>query len=202
MNSTRRIVTFDRVSADGYFAASDGNLDWAVPDEKLDAAGASGISDTDTMLFGRRTYDMFESFWPRAIKDANGPEDPHAHGRRSEAIAKMAGWINEAVKVVFSRTRKDVTWKNSRLITEFNPEEVAAMKRAPGKDIIVFGSGSIVSQLTQHGLIDEYIFVVAPVLLGGGKMMIHDVTTRSRLKLLEARAFDTGNVRLRYAPQA
>ena len=202
MSSTRRIVVFDRVSADGYFAAPDGDLNWAVPDEQLDAEGASGISGTDTMLFGRRTYDMFESFWPRAVKDARGPEDPHGPGRRSEAISKMADWINEATKVVFSKTRKTVTWKNSRLVPELDPAEIAAMKRAPGKDIMVFGSGSIVSQLTEHALIDGYIFVVAPVFLGSGKSMIHDVTTRLKLKLLEAKAFETGNVRLRYAPAA
>jgi len=200
MSSTRRIVVFDRVSADGYFAAPDGDLNWAVPDEQLDADGASGISGTDTMLFGRRTYDMFESFWPRAVKDARGPEDPHGPGRRSDAMSKMADWINEATKIVFSKTRKNVTWKNSRLVPEFNPADIAALKRAPGKDMMVFGSGSIVSQLTEHSLVDEYIFVVAPVFLGSGKSMIHDVTTRLKLRLLEAKAFETGNVRLRYAP--
>src|SRR5262245_52659016 len=124
MSPTRRIVVFDRVSADGYFAAPDGDLNWAVPDEQLDADGAAGISNTDTMLFGRRTYDMFESFWPRAIKDARGPEDPHGPGRRSDAISRMADWINEATKVVFSRTRTSVSWKNSRLLPEFDAEEV------------------------------------------------------------------------------
>jgi dihydrofolate reductase len=202
MNPTRRIVMFNRVSADGYFGGPDGNLDWFVPDDQLDAEGASGISDTDTMLFGRRTYDMFESFWPHALADAKGPQDPHAAGRRSEAIRKMAVWINEATKVVFSRTRKDVTWKNSRLMPELDPREIAAMKRTPGKDMIVFGSGSIVSQLAEHGLIDEYLFIIAPVLLGSGKQLIHDVTKRSKLQLLEAKAYDSGNVRLRYAPRA
>jgi dihydrofolate reductase len=195
----RRIVMFNRVSADGYFGGPDGNLDWVVPDDQLDAEGAAGISNTDTMLFGRRTYDMFESFWPRALADEKGPQDPHGPKRRSDAISKMAVWINDATKVVFSRTRKQVTWKNSRLVSEFDPQEIAAMKRTPGKDMIVFGSGSIVSQLTEHGLIDEYWFIVAPVLLGSGKQVIHDVTKRSTLQLLEAKAYDSGNVRLRYA---
>jgi dihydrofolate reductase len=66
----------------------------------------------------------------------------------------------------------------------------------------VFGSGSIVSQLTEHGLIDEYWFIVAPVLLGSGKQVIHDVTKRATLQLLEAKAYDSGNVRLRYARKA
>jgi dihydrofolate reductase len=108
--------------------------------------------------------------------------------------------INDAAKLVFSRSRKEVTWKNSRLIPELDPRGIDAMKRQPGKDMIIFGSGSIVSQLTQHGLIDEYQLVVSPVLLGGGVSLIRDVPGRLKLQLLEAKAYPTGNVMLRYAP--
>src|SRR6185295_14776349 len=104
----------------------------------------------NTILFGRRTYDLFEAFWPHALDDSATAPDPHMAGRRSEAVRGMAIWINEATKVVFSRTRKDVTWKNSRLFHEFDPSEIEALKRQPGKDMMIFGSGSIVSLLTQH----------------------------------------------------
>jgi dihydrofolate reductase len=73
------------------------------------------------------------------------------------------------------------------------------MKRQPGKDMIVFGSGSIVSQLTQHGLIDEYVFVVSPILLGSGRPLLSGVSGTFRLDLLEAKKFQSGNVLLRYA---
>jgi len=196
----RRIVTFNNVSADGYFSAADGGLQCAVPDDEIYKAAAErpGI---DTMLFGRRTYEMFESFWPHALDDSAGPADPHDARRRSPAVRNQAIWINETVKVVFSRTRKEVTWKNSRLLHELNPEEIAAMKNQPGQDMIIFGSGSIVSQLTEHGLIDEYQFVVAPVLLGNGRSLISGVAKSLRLDLLEARPFASGNVMLRYAPR-
>jgi dihydrofolate reductase len=194
----RRIITFDRVSADGYFSAADGNLNWVVPDEDIDKAGAERTQQFDTMLFGRRTYEMFEGFWPHALDDSAGAEDPHS-GRRSPQIQAMAVWINDATKVLFSRTRKEVTWKNSRLVHEFDPREVAAIKRQPGKDIIVFGSGSIASLLTQHDLIDEYQFVVSPIVLGSGKLLISDVTKNLRLNLLEAKPYPSGNVMLRYA---
>ena len=108
-------------------------------------------------------------------------------------------WINEATKLVFSKTRKDVTWKNSRRLAEFDPHEIEALKKQPGKDIMVFGSASIVSQLTEHGLIDEYHFVVTPTLLGSGRSLLSDVSKRSRLDLLEAKPYPSGNVRLRYA---
>jgi dihydrofolate reductase len=101
--------------------------------------------------------------------------------------------------LVFSRTRRDVTWRNSRLLHEFDPREIEALKRQPGKDMMIFGSGSIVSQLTQHGLIDEYHFVVSPILLGSGRPLLSGVSKSSRLDLVEAKKYSSGNVVLRYA---
>ena len=195
----RRIVMFNRVSADGYFAAPDGNLEWVVPDGELDKGAADNLSGAGTMLFGRRTYEMFEGFWPRVIDDSPTAPDPHAPGRRSPEVRAMAVWINEATKLVFSKTRKEVTWRNSRLFHELDAREIEALKSAPGGDIMLFGSGSIVSQLTQHRLIDEYQFVVCPILLGSGRSLLSDVSARLRLDLLEARKFASGNVMLRYA---
>ena len=195
----RRIVMFNRVSADGYFAAPDGNLEWVVPDDELDKGAADNLSGVGTMLFGRRTYEMFEGFWPRVIDDSPTAPDPHAPGRRSPEVRAMAVWINEATKLVFSKTRKEVTWRNSRLFHELDAREIEALKSEPGGDIMLFGSGSIVSQLTQHRLIDEYQFVVCPILLGSGRSLLSDVSARLRLDLLEARKFASGNVMLRYA---
>jgi dihydrofolate reductase len=195
----RRIVMFNRVSADGYFAAPDGNLDWVVPEEQLDKAGADSLSDSDTILFGRRTYEMFESFWPHALDDTATAADPHSAGRRSPEIRAMAVWINNATKLVVSKSRNEVSWKNSRLLRDVDPREIDDIKRQPGKTIMIFGSGSIVSQLTQHDLIDEYHFIVGPILLGGGQSLVTGVSKRSSLKLLEAKQYPSGNVALRYA---
>jgi dihydrofolate reductase len=195
----RKIVTWNRVSADGYFAGSDGNLDWVVPDEELDKAAGEGMPGTGTILFGRRTYEMFEAFWPNVADESPTAPDPHDAARRSPEIRAMANWINEATKVVFSRTLKGVTWKHTRLLHELDPREIEAMKREPGKDMMVFGSGSLVSQLTGHGLIDEYQFVVNPILLGSGKPLLSDVPRSVRLDLLEIKEYRSGNVMLRYA---
>ena len=194
----RRIVIFDRVSADGYFTSTDGNLDWAVPDDEADKAGAAAIPGFDTILFGRRTYEMFESFWPHALDESPTSPDPHSAGRRSPAIRAMAVWLNDATKLVFSRSLKEVKWKSSRLVHELDPREIDAMKRQPGKDMIIFGSGSIVSQLTQHGLIDEYQFVVNPILLGSGRPLISGASSRVTLDLQEAKKYSSGNIMLRY----
>jgi len=142
---------------------------------------------------------MFERFWPHALDDSPTAPDPHGAGRRSPAMRAMAIWINEATKLVFSRSLKKVTWRNSRLIHELDAREIEAMKRQPGKAMMIFGSGSIVSQLTQHGLIDEYQFVVCPIFLGSGRPLLSGVSKRLRLDLLESREYQSGNVRLRYA---
>ena len=194
----RTIKMFNRVTPEGFFATADGNLNWAVPDAELDQAAGSGASTFDTILFGRRTYDMFESFWPHALENVEVP-DPHRPGRSSPAMRDMAMFINEAQKIVFSRTRKDVTWKNSRLVREFVPREIEAWKSQPGKNMIIFGSGSIVSMLTEHGLIDEYQFVVGPLLLGSGRPLFGGLTKTSKLELIEAKPYRSGNVVIRYA---
>jgi dihydrofolate reductase len=100
--------------------------------------------------------------------------------------------------VVFSRTRDEVTWRNSRLLRELEPDVIEAMKREPGQNILVFGSGSIVSQLTEHGLIDEYQFVVNPILIGQGRPLLDNLSKSARLNVVEAKAYPTGNVMLRY----
>lgn len=194
----RRIIAFNHVSADGYFAAADGNLDWVVQEDELDKAAASMLSSTGMMLFGRRTYDMFESFWPHAIDTPMTAVAPHGPTRHSPELHAMAVWINESVKLVFSRTRTQVTWQHSRLAHALDPHEIEALKRQPGTDIMVFGSGSVVSQLTQHGLIDEYQFVVCPLLLGNGRSLIGGVPSSVRLQFAEARPYSSGNVMIRY----
>jgi dihydrofolate reductase len=205
----RRIVAFDRVTADGYFAAPDGGLNWVMHDEDLDAEVSSAIGGRrdqppasagtrNTLLFGRRTYDQFESFWPRALDESETSPDPHG-GRRSSAMRAMAVWLNEAHKIVFSRTRTDVTWAHSRLEPALDPRQIESMKTEPGLDIMIFGSGSIVSALTAHDLIDEYQFIVNPILIGDGQSLIRGVQTARPLTLLEAKSYRSGIVKLRYA---
>jgi len=194
---------FNWVTANGYFVGPDGNLDWVVPDEEQAKAAAEDIPNFDTVLFGRRTYEVFEGFWRHAVVDASGTvPDPHHPGRRSSEHGAIALALNRMTKLVFSRTLKDVTWRNARLLRALDPREIETMKRQPGKDMIIFGSGSIVSQLTQHGLIDEYQFVVCPILLGSGQPLLSGVSQRLQLELLEAKPLPSGDVMLRYARPA
>ena len=163
MESTRRIVMFNWMTANGYFAGADGNLDWVVPDGEQAKAAVDGMPLFDTVLFGRRTYELFEKSWKHAVDDSSTAPDPHHPGQQTREHREIATWLNEMTKLVFSRSLKDVTWKNSRVLHELDPREIETMKSQSGKDMIIFGSGSIVSQLTQHGLIDEYQVVVCPI---------------------------------------
>jgi dihydrofolate reductase len=193
----RRIIVFDHVTVDGYFAAEDGNLDWVVSDEELTQSNLQNMAEADTILFGRRTYEMFESFWPKAISDHRGAEDPHAKGRRSEATQKVGEWINNATKIVFSRTREAVIWQGSRVIREFSVAEIEALKYTAGKNMLLLGSGELTRLIARGGLIDEYRFGVVPVILGKGRKLLLDGPCL--LSLVESSRFPSGTVLLRYS---
>lgn len=114
----------------------------------------------------------------------------------------VAKGMNELPKIVFSKTLARANWKNTRLLTGDLVEEVRKMKSEPGVDLAILGSGSIVSQLAKEGLIDEYQFVMTPVVLGEGRTMFDGISGKLPLKLTRTRAFSNGNVLLCYEPKA
>jgi len=185
----RCISVFNRVTPEGYFTDVDNNYqDMFVMDGELDKDMMVNPTSV-TYLFGRKTYKLMAAFWPQA------QEDP----KLSPAQQKMARSLNDNSKVVFSRTLKDSSWKNTKIMPELDPTKIRKMKQEKGDDMLVLGSGSIVSQLTQHGLIDEYMLVVSPRLLGKGRPLFDGVTARTSLELKEAKGYPSGNVLLRYS---
>ena len=115
----------------------------------------------------------------------------------------MADKMNTLPKVVFSKTLKDAPWgkwNNVRLVNGNIAGEIAKMKQQPGGDMVIFGSGTIVSTLTQAGLIDEYRIFVNPIILGSGKPLFGGVDTRHKLTLSSTRALNSGVVVLTYLP--
>lgn len=193
----RRIVMFNQVSADGFFSDPDGGLDWVVSDPELHARAMESMPGTDTILFGRHTYEQFASFWPAALENLEA-SGPHGESKQAPAFGAMAHWLNDTKKLVFSKSLKKAGWNNSEILREIDPKRLTQLKQGPGRDLLIFGSGSLVSQLSEHGLIDEYRFVVCPLLLGQGVTLLGDLDKRVSLKLLEAKAFKTGNVMLTY----
>ena len=103
-------------------------------------------------------------------------------------------------KVVFSRTLERASWSNTRLVKRDLPGEIRRMKQEPGPDMVILGSGSIVSQLAQESLIDDYQVIVNPIVLGAGKTMFDGIKQRLTFKLTQTRTFANGNVLLCYQP--
>ena len=106
--------------------------------------------------------------------------------------------MNNLPKIVFSRTLEKVGWNNSRLVKDNILQEAARLKQQPGKDMVIFGSGSIVSTFAQSGLIDDYRIFVNPVVLGNGKPLFKGLNERLKLKLLSSKTFQCGVVLLHY----
>lgn len=194
----RRIVMFNQVSADGFFSDPSGGLDWVVNDPELQAQAVAGMPRSDTILLGRRTYDNFAGFWPDALRDLN-QAGPHGESPTDPAFVAMARWLNDTRKLVFSRTLRRAAWNNTEVLGELDATSLRALKRGPGKDILLFGSGSIVTQLSEQRLIDEYRFVVCPVLIGSGHTLFRSDRLRLGLELLSAQPLPSGNVLLTYA---
>ena len=110
--------------------------------------------------------------------------------------------MNKLPKVVFSRTLDKAPWSNTKVVKGDIAAEVRKMKNEPGDDMVIMGSGTIVSQMAQHGLVDEYQLVVYPVVLGKGRTMFDGLEDQLSLKLTKTRSFGNGNVLLCYQPKA
>ena len=186
----RRLISFTQVTLDGYFTGRNGDLSWAhdANDAEFNEFVDGNATAGGVLLFGRITYELMVSYWPTP-----------AALERDRAVAEG---MNKLPKVVFSRTLDKVSWNNTRLAKGDLATEVRAMKQEPGEGMVILGSGSIVSQLAEAGLIDEYQIVVKPVALGEGRTMFEGLKQKLNLKLTKMRAFTNGNVLLSYEPRA
>jgi|SRR5579859_429848 len=141
------------------------------------------VTNVDAMLLGRRTYEGFAA----------------AFGSQSGGAADV---MNNQTKYVVSTTMKSADWQNSHLISANVAEEIAKLKQQPGKNIIVSGSNTLVQTLIQHNLVDEYTFLVYPLVLGTGKKLFQEGMAKLTLKLTECRPTSTGVVILRYTVES
>ena len=184
----RKLRVFNSISLDGYFTDENSDLGWAhrQQDKEWTDFISSNASGNSEMLFGRVTYDMMKSYWPT----------PAA----ADQMPVVANRMNTASKVVFSRSVTESDWRNTRFYSGDIAEEVRRMKSHDGPDMIIMGSGSIVQQLTDARLIDEYQFVVIPVVLGAGRTMFGGVKEPLELKRMGTREVSNGNVLMQYQP--
>ncbi len=147
------------------------------------------LSSADTLLYGRITYQLMESYWPTVVKNPTG----------NKPTDEFAVIIDNISKIVFSHTLKMQNGKNARVAKRGIKEEVLELKQQPGKDILV-GSPSLIVALTQLGLIDEYQLCVHPVIVGSGLPLFKNINDRILLKLLKTKTFGSGAIVLYYEP--
>ena len=181
-----QLTCFNFISLDGYYKGVDNDIHWHRHGEAEAKFSAENMKRGNTLLFGRITYEMMAGYWPSPMARENNPV--------------VASGMNNANKIVFSRTLTKADWENTRLIKENIVEEIRKLKKIPGKDMTILGSGSIITQLAEAGLIDEYQFMIDPVVIGKGTPIFKNIHSKMDLELLSSRVFKSGTVLLTYRP--
>ncbi len=194
----RKIVVFTNLTLDGVMQ-SPGRPEedprdgfqyggWGAPYAAMsniapDSAAGQAMANVGPMLFGRRTYEDFYAYWP---KQTGSP---------------YTEVLNKAEKYVASTTLKEpLAWENSTLLKGDVAEAIASLKAQPGKDFLVFGSGVLIQTLMQHDLIDTYILLIHPLILGAGRRLFPNSSSYASLQLLDAQAMPNGVIIATYQP--
>jgi len=186
----RTLGSFTHISLDGYYCDARGDMSFAhkpPQDTEWNEFVASNASGGGMLLFGRTTYDMMAAWWPTPMA--------------AQAMPEVAASMNAMPKIVCSRTLSSANWTNTTLVKDDLVGTVRRMKEEAGPDITILGSGSIVTQLADAGLIDTFQVVLDPVALGAGKSLFSGLTKRLQLVLTNTRVFGDGSVVLWYAPR-
>jgi len=180
----KRLFSFNMITLDGFFEGlAKWDLRWHNVDNEFNEFAVAQLNEIDTILFGRVTYQGMASYWSSSGAVKNDPI--------------VAGLMNQIPKIVFSKTLNQTDWNNTRLVKGHIADEVSKLKKQSGKDLAIFGSANLMSELTRMGLIDEYRIMVNPVILGVGTPLFQTKDILN-LKLLKTRTFENGNVLLTY----
>lgn len=179
-----------QLTLDGFMSGPNGELDWsgeyhddAMWDDVFDI-----LANVDGVVFGRVTYQLFEDYWP-VIRE---------NGAATKRDLEFGEWIDETQKFVVSRTLTRVMWKNTVLLRGEGAVEVAKVKEADGNDLIVFGSGTLISSLMNAGLVDEHRTNIHPIILGEGKPFVRGLNGAHPLQLVDGRKINAGVVGLHH----
>jgi dihydrofolate reductase len=180
-------------SVDGYFEGPNHDISWHNVDDEFNEFAIEQLRQTDTILFGRRTYQLFEDAWPKIAKDPTTSTDN----------LEIANLINNMNKIVFSKTlpmvQEKENWKNVKLLRAVNPEEINRWKQQPGKDMSI-GGNNLCTSFALRGLIDAFRIMINPIILGEGTPLFQGAKERLNLRPTGIRTFNSGNVMHCYAP--
>lgn len=185
----RKIISFMHISLDGFVSGLNGEMGWIKVDEEIFDYVGKRISEGDTALYGRVTYQMMEDYWPTA-------GDKPAATRHDIEHSK---WYSKVHKVVLSKTLKDAGLTNTKIISDNLPDRINEIKQQSGNDILLFGSPTATHSLIQLNLINGFWLFVNPVILGRGIPLFVDIKDKIKLKLLPTtRQFTCGVTELNY----
>jgi dihydrofolate reductase len=180
----RKLGVFNFTTLNGFYKGPNEDISWHQHGGEEAAFAAEGANSRSTLVFGRITYEMMASYWPTPMALENMPE--------------VAKGMNASEKIVFSNTMKTASWSNTKIVGGNIIDEMKKIKKQSGPDLTILGSGSIVSQFAEHGLIDDYQFMIDPVALGNGTSVFKGLTRKLDLKLKGTRSFKSGVVLLWY----
>jgi dihydrofolate reductase len=186
----RKIIFSINTSLDGYYEGPHKELDWSIADAELHDFYSDLLGGADLLIFGRVVYQMMLDYWP------NAPSDPDA----TPSEKRFANTLNPKPKLVYSKTLRQVGW-NTQLRNTFNPQEILGLKSQPGSYILV-SSAAMARVFFSHGLVDEYMPMIHPVVIGSGNAVFAGMTTLPRLETLESHRLASGAVSMRYSVQA
>jgi dihydrofolate reductase len=175
----RKIISFMHISLDGFVAGPNGEMDWIKVDEEIFDFVGKRISESNTALYGRATYQMMESYWPTAADKPNASKHDIEHSK----------WYSQVHKVVLSKTIKNEGLTRTTIISDNFQEKINELKHQPGSDIALFGSPTATHSLIQHSLIDGYWLFVNPIILGQGIPLFVNVKDKIKMKLLTTHQF-------------
>ena len=181
----RKVIAAINMTIDGFCDHTAG-----IADDELHQHYNELLSNAGALIYGRITYQLMESYWPTVVKNPTG----------NKPMDEFAVLIENIPKIVFSRTLKNVEWKNAKLAKRDLKEEVLDLRQQPGKDIFV-GSPSLIVALMKLDLIDEFQLCVHPVILGNGLPLFKSINDRTILKLLKTKSFSSGAITLYYSRQ-
>ncbi|MFL5730438.1 MAG: dihydrofolate reductase family protein [Cytophagaceae bacterium] len=184
----RKIISFMHISLDGFVAGPNGEMNWINVDQEIFDYVGKRISEGDTALYGRVTYEMMENYWPTAGDKPNASKHDIEHST----------WYNKVRKVVLSKTMKEAGLTNTKIISDNLSKEINEIKQSGSKDILLFGSPTATHSLIQQNLIDGYWLFVNPVILGQGIPLFTGIKDKVKLKLVTTHQFACGVTELNY----
>lgn len=189
----RKVIASINITLDGYLSGPDCELDWHFESWSPDMAERLGIElgQTDTILLGRVTYEAMAQYWPGKAREILCPRDDIA----------FAVMMNRHQKVVYTNTLEKTTWENSILIKGDISSAIRHLKQVQEgkeKNIIIYGSGRLVTELIRRNLIDEYQLWLHPILLGKGRPLFDKLKSSHQLQLLKTKSFQSGVILLQY----